>query len=66
MKLVVRPYAGESDLPLVARLLGGVSSLAPDLLDYPWRLGAPAAATGRGDRRRIPVRITAIFMPFLG
>ena len=47
MKPDVRPYAGASDLPLIAALMRVVSPLTPHLLDHPWRLASPAAETGR-------------------
>lgn len=50
MALSIRPYAGESDLNAVVRLLSTLPRSTQHLIDAPWRLASPAAmdpANGR-------------------
>jgi len=41
MDLTVRPYAGGSDLPLLADLVRAAPPLGRHLVDFPWRLSSP-------------------------
>jgi mycothiol synthase len=42
MELVMRPYAGDGDLPVIADLIRAAPPASRHLVDYPWRLSSPA------------------------
>lgn len=43
MDLIIRPYAGDADLSLIAELIRALPSMGRHLVDFPWRLSAPMA-----------------------
>src|ERR1035437_6456304 len=45
MGLLMRQYAGDSDLPLIAELINAASSMGRHLIDFPWRLSSPPPAS---------------------
>lgn len=42
MEVMMRPYAGDADLPLIADLIRAAPPTSRHLVDFPWRLSSPA------------------------
>ncbi len=40
--MIMRPYAGDADLPLIADLIRAAPPTSRHLVDFPWRLSSPA------------------------
>ena len=41
MSVMMRPYAGDADLPLIAELIQSLPPIGRHLVDFPWRMSAP-------------------------
>jgi ribosomal protein S18 acetylase RimI-like enzyme len=50
MTIHLRGFAGDSDLPLIAELIGATPAKTPHRIDFPWRLSSPTLQSERDVR----------------